>query len=156
MNKTSRIILTTVGTLIIGSASGLLTADAIGTWYAALQKPSFNPPNWVFGPAWTILYILMGIGMGLIWTSTAPANSIRNAWIIYGVQLGLNVLWTLIFFGLRQPTWALVEIVLLWLAIVWTIRTFLPIHRAAGYLLIPYLLWVSFASLLNGAIVALN
>jgi tryptophan-rich sensory protein len=112
-----------------------------------LQKPSFNPPNWVFGPAWTILYILMGIGMGLIWTSNAPARSIRNAWIIYGVQLGLNVLWTLIFFGLRQPKWALVEIVLLWLAIAWTIRTFLPIHRTAGYLLIPYLLWVSFASL---------
>jgi tryptophan-rich sensory protein len=149
-------IITIVGTLVVGSLSGLLTADAIGTWYVGINKPSFNPPNWIFGPVWTVLYILMGIAAGLVWTSGAEPAAKRRALGIYLVQLVLNFGWSLIFFGLRSPVWAFVEIILLWAAIVWCMRSFGSIHRTAMLLLVPYLLWVSFATVLNGAIAALN
>jgi benzodiazapine receptor len=151
-----KFIITIAGTLALGSLSGLLTADTIGTWYVGINKPAFNPPNWIFGPVWTVLYILMGTAVGLVWTSSAePANK-RRALGAYLVQLVLNFGWSLIFFGLRSPGWAFVEIILLWTAIVWCIRSFGSIHRPAMLMLVPYLLWVSFAAVLNGAIVALN
>ena len=151
-----KIFIAVVGTVAIGSASGLVTADAIDTWYAGINKPSFNPPNWIFGPVWTLLYILMGVAAGLVWSSTAEASVKRRALAVYILQLGLNALWSFLFFGLRSPQLALAEIVLLWIAIVWCMRLFEPIHRTSAYLLVPYLLWVSFASVLNGAIVWLN
>jgi benzodiazapine receptor len=151
-----KILIAVVGTVAIGSASGLITADAINTWYAGINKPSFNPPNWIFGPVWTLLYILMGVAAGLVWSSTAEATVKRRALAAYILQLGLNALWSILFFGLRSPQLALTEIVLLWIAIVWCMRLFEPIQRTAAYLLVPYLLWVSFASVLNGAIVWLN
>ncbi|MBK9289296.1 MAG: tryptophan-rich sensory protein [Flavobacteriales bacterium] len=151
-----KILIAIVSTLVLGSLSGLLTIDAINGWYASLAKPSFNPPNWVFGPAWSVLYILMGLAAGLVWSANSDASLKRKALLSYIVQLGLNVVWTLIFFGLKSPAVALVEIIVLWVAIVWCIRLFLPISRPAAYLLVPYLLWVTFASVLNGAIVFLN
>lgn len=151
-----KFIITIAGTLVMGSLSGFLTADAIGTWYVGINKPSFNPPNWIFGPVWTVLYILMGIAAGLVWTSSAEPAAKRRALSIYLVQLVLNFTWSLIFFGLRSPGWAFVEILILWAAIAWCIRSFGSIHRTAMLLLVPYLLWVSFAAVLNGAIVALN
>lgn len=151
-----KFLITIVGTLVLGSLSGLVTVDAISGWYASLNKPSFNPPNWVFGPAWTVLYILMGLAAGLVWCSEGDAALKRRALMAYAVQLGLNLAWSLIFFGLQAPKLALVEIIVLWIAIVWCIRVFRPVHAVAAYLLVPYLLWVTFASVLNGAIVVLN
>ena len=151
-----KFLITILGTLVMGSLSGLRTADAIGTWYVGINKPAFNPPNWIFGPVWTLLYILMGIEAGLLWNSSAEPMSKRRALSVYLLQLILNFGWSLIFFGLRSPALAFAEIILLWLAIVWCIRSFGPIHRTAMLLLIPYLLWVNFAAVLNGAIVFLN
>ncbi len=148
--------ITIIGTLVLGSLSGLLTAEAVGTWYVGINKPSFNPPNWIFGPVWTMLYILMGIAAGLVWNSNVEPKIKRRALGIYLLQLFLNFLWSLLFFGLRSPALAFLEIMLLWLAIVMCIRAFGPIHRTAMVLLLPYLLWVSFAAVLNGAIVFLN
>lgn len=149
-------LITILGTLIVGSLSGLLTADAISTWYVGIAKPTFNPPNWIFGPVWTVLYILMGTAAGLVWNRGSEPALKRRALLAYLVQLVLNFGWSLLFFGLRSPGWAFVEIILLWTSIVWCIRAFRIVHRTAGALLLPYLFWVSFAAVLNGAIVALN
>lgn len=156
LSSPAKFLITIVGTLLVGSLSGLLTADAIGTWYVTLHKPSFNPPNWIFGPVWTVLYILMGIAAGLVWNSGSEPAVKRRALGAYVAQLVLNFGWSLIFFGLRSPGWAFVEILLLWTAIVWCMRMFRPAQRTAMLLLLPYLLWVTFASALNAAIVVLN
>ncbi len=136
-------------------AAGLLgtafTISAIPAWYSLLDKPAFSPPNWVFGPVWTILYALMGIAAFLVWRR-AGAGALVPFW----VQLALNALWTPVFFGLRSPLMGLVVIALMWLAIVWTIAKFWPVSRPAALLLLPYLAWVSFASALNLAIYLLN
>jgi tryptophan-rich sensory protein len=138
----------------VGVLGSFFTVSSIPSWYAILNKPVFSPPNWVFGPAWTILYILMGISLYLVWTSKFKLK--QNAFNLFFVQLGLNLLWSIFFFGLKNPTLALVDIVVLWIAIFLTIRSFYKINRLAGNLLIPYLLWVSFAAVLNLAIVILN
>lgn len=151
-----RYVIAILGTMALGSASGLITNGAIDTWYVHLDKPSFNPPNWIFGPVWTLLYFLMGLAAGLVWNTDAPQVAKQRALVVYVVQLALNVLWSLLFFGLKDPVFALVEIIVLWLAIGWCMLLFRKIDRRAGNLLVPYLLWVSFAAVLNGAIVALN
>ncbi|MBI2644242.1 MAG: tryptophan-rich sensory protein [Candidatus Wildermuthbacteria bacterium] len=138
---------------IIGS---LFTVNAIPTWYAALEKPALNPPGWVFGPAWTTLYALMGIAAFLIWRMGWERKEVKMALGVFGIQLFLNAIWSIIFFGFQSPGWALVEIVSLWLAIVWTIIVFYKISKPAAYLLVPYILWVSFAAYLNYAIWILN
>lgn len=138
---------------IIGS---VFTASAIPTWYAGLVKPALNPPAWVFGPAWITLYALMGVSAWLIWKNGWKKKEVRMALGAFGIQLFLNAIWSIIFFGLHSPGWALVDIALLWFAIVWTMVVFYRISRPAAYLLVPYLLWVSFASYLNYAIWALN
>lgn len=140
-----------LGAGILGS---FFTVSSIPTWYVTLNKPPFSPPNWVFGPAWTILYILMGISLYLVWISKGKLK--QNALNLFFVQLGLNALWSIIFFGMKNPTLALVDIVALWIVIFLTIKSFTKISKLAGNLLIPYLLWVSFASVLNLAIVLLN
>ena len=138
---------------VIGSAP---TMDDVNGWYTTIEKPFFTPPSWLFGPAWTVLYVLMGIAFWRVWR-LAPAGEARNrALLLFGVQLVLNALWSLIFFQWRQPLLALVEIVALWIAIALTIRAFRPLDRAAAWLLAPYLAWVTFATALNAGMVVLN
>lgn len=142
--------------LAAGAIGGLATAPAIPGWYAALNKPAFSPPNWVFGPVWTALYAMMGIAACLVYEKGAGNKNVRMALAVFGAQLALNVLWSLIFFGLRSPLYGLACIAVLWLAIAATIVKFYPLSRPAGLLLVPYLLWVSFASILNFYIWVLN
>lgn len=143
------------GTLGIGFLGSIATAPSISTWYSTLIKPSFNPPNWLFGPVWTVLYTLMGISVFLVWRKKTNSNT-KRALILYLIQLSLNLSWSIVFFGLRQPALAFINIVALWVAIIVTIQKFKIISRPASILLIPYLLWVTFASILNFSIVVLN
>lgn len=131
----------------------LATTPTIGNWYVLLNKPSFNPPNYLFGPVWTLLFTLMGISAYLVWKKK---KKITTPLIFYAVQLGLNLLWSILFFGLQLPSTAFLEIIFLWILIALTINEFYKVDRLAAYLLIPYILWVSFAALLNYSIVALN
>ncbi|MBI2601065.1 tryptophan-rich sensory protein [Candidatus Daviesbacteria bacterium] len=144
-----------LGAGIIGS---FFTVSSIPTWYATLNKPSFSPPNWVFGPVWTILYILMGISLYLVWTKKNPLITLRAMGVpaIFWVQLILNTTWSILFFGTENPTLALFDVVALWIAILLTIKSFYKISKLAAYLLYPYLAWVTFAALLNLSIVILN
>lgn len=141
---------------IVGIVSALFTISAIPTWYTKLVKPSFSPPNWLFGPVWTILYLMMGIAFYLIWIRGWKKKKIRTAGMFFLIQLAFNFLWSISFFGLRSPELGFINIVLLWLFIVVTMIRFYPLSKPSFYLLIPYLLWVSFAAVLNGAIVVLN
>lgn len=137
-----------------GAIGSLFTSDAIPTWYATLSKPSFNPPNWVFGPVWTLLYALQGIAFYLV---LRTKHHLRDAAIgIFVAQIILNTLWSILFFGLQMPGLALIDIFVLLGCIVWAIATFKEITPAAAKLLWPYLAWVSFAAVLNAAIVVLN
>lgn len=136
---------------IAASVGGAATSRSVDDWYRTLRKPSFNPPGSVFGPVWTVLYIMMGIADYLI-DMNGTGERRDNARRIYKIQLGLNTLWSVLFFGLRAPGFAVVEIVALWTAILMTIRTFWPISRVAAWLLVPYLLWTTFATALNAAI----
>lgn len=138
---------------IIGS---VFTINSIPTWYAHLNKPSFSPPNWIFGPVWTLLYLLMGISVYLIWSKGLKKKSIKSALKLFLVQLALNFIWTPIFFGLRSLEFGLIVIVAMWIYIFLTIKSFYLISKLAAYLLIPYLLWVSFATILNASLVLLN
>lgn len=145
------IILTTM----IGIMSGRTTSSKIETWYATLQKPVWQPPNWLFGPVWTVLYTLMGIALARLWL--APAGRMRTiALILFAVQLVLNALWSPVFFNLEQLGWALVVIVLLVVAIGALMIVSYRVDPIATYLLIPYLVWVLFATALNGSIWQLN
>ena len=126
-----------------------------GEWYAALRKPSWNPPSWVFGPVWTALYTMMAVAAWLVWKQGGWAQQ-RRPLAIFLAQLLLNALWTPLFFGLHWPGVAFAEILLMWLAIAWTIAAFSRVHRVAAGLLVPYLAWVSFASVLNWTVWKLN
>jgi tryptophan-rich sensory protein len=139
-----------------GIVGGIFTAQSVRTWYVTLQKPSFAPPNWVFGPAWITLYTLMGIALYLVWQKTDEANVPRAVFIVFGIQLVLNALWSYVFFGLRSPLLGFIEITLLWAAIVATIILFWRISSAAALLLTPYLLWVTFAAALNFSLWRMN
>jgi tryptophan-rich sensory protein len=138
---------------LVAAAGAYFTITGRGSWYEAIERPEWNPPNWVFGPVWTLLYILMGIAFYLVWKSGKPA---RLAMILWCVQLGLNFLWSYLFFGQHQIGWALVEIIALWLAILATIFAFAKINKGASWLLVPYISWVSFAAILNYAIWIMN
>lgn len=133
---------------------GLATARSVGTWYQTLAKPPFNPPDWVFAPVWTILYIMIAVSGWMVWCKIGFAD--RLAFTAYGLQLALNLLWSLLFFGLRQPALALIEIAGLWVMIAATLVMFWKHDRIAALLLAPYLAWVSFATALNTALVVLN
>jgi len=146
-------ILFSLGAGVIGS---FFTASSVSTWYQTIQKPSFNPPSWVFSPVWTILFIMMGVALYLVWKEGLREKKVKIAFIIFWVQLVLNTLWSVLFFGLQSPLYALVEIIFLWVAIFITIIWFSRVSKKAAYLLIPYLLWVSFATILNFAIFYLN
>jgi tryptophan-rich sensory protein len=156
MNIYLKLIISIVVCLSVGGISGFFTTSEIASWYATLQKPSFNPPNYLFGPVWTILYILMAIALWLIWKSDAPEALKNKAMLLFGIQLILNFFWSIIFFSLHQLGFALAEITAMWIFILLSILAFYPISRTAAFLLIPYLLWVSFASVLNFSIWRLN
>ena len=157
MNKITKILVAVAICLAVGYFSGTVTRSAITDWYPTLNKPSFNPPNWVFAPVWTLLYVMMGVAAGLVWDRIAyESEIIQKALLFFIIQLGLNALWSYLFFGLKNPMLAGVEIVLLWLMIYETYFQFAKINKIAGYLLIPYLAWVSFAAVLNASIWWLN
>ena len=142
--------------LFAGVLGSVFTTPAIPTWYATLIKPSFAPPNWLFAPVWTTLFIMMVISLFLVWQKGMEDLNVKNALYIFGVQLILNALWSAIFFGLRSPIAGLIEICILWILILLTIMKFMKISRTAGLLLIPYILWVSFAAIINFFIWRLN
>jgi translocator protein len=156
-----------------GALGGWATSQGVGDWYLTLAKPSFNPPSWVFGPAWTLLYILMGLAFFLVWDQGAthaeggrgegPGGTreggllgVRGAMALFGVQLMLNALWSFLFFWAQAPGWAFAEILLLWAAIAGTMVLFLRQRPLAGWLMTPYLGWVTFAAVLNFSIWTLN
>ena len=141
---------------LAGGIGAIFTVSAIPTWYAALAKPALNPPSWVFGPVWTTLYLLMGIAAFLVWNKGWDRKDVRKALGVFLLQLALNAIWSIIFFGLHSPFWAFVDIVAMWLAIVWTMMLFYRISKPAMWLLLPYILWVSFAAYLNYSILMLN
>ncbi len=141
--------------IIIGGISSYATASGIHDWYITIRKPSFNPPNYLFGPVWTFLYVLMGVSLFLIWSSS-PGKKRSNALVIFAVQLTLNFLWSFLFFKFNLIGVALAEILMIWISILMMIILFSRVDKFAAYLQIPYLLWVSFASTLNGAIWFLN
>lgn len=139
-----------------GIIGGLFTASAIPTWYRQLIRPPLSPPNWVFGPVWTVLYLFMGIAAFLVWKKAGKQKPAHAALGIFALQLLLNMLWSIVFFGLRNPFLAFVEILILIAAIVWTMIRFYRFSHAATYLLAPYLAWVIFAAYLNFGIWMLN
>jgi len=155
-SRITKLIISLVGCQLAGIIGSFFTAPSISTWYAVLEKPFFVPPNWLFAPAWILLYFLMGISAYLIWIRGFEKKEVREALMFFTLQLILNTIWSVLFFGLLSPLWGFVEIIFLWLAILFTILKFYPLSRKAAYLLIPYILWVSFAALLNFSILMLN
>jgi len=142
--------------LLAGVIGSSFTIKSISTWYAFLVKPFFAPPNWLFGPAWTVLYILMGISLFLVLKHGIGKVKEKIAVTFFGIQLVLNVFWSLLFFTLHNPFLAFIEIIAMWFSILLTIVMFYKISKKAAYLLIPYILWVTFASILNASIWLLN
>jgi len=158
-NRTRDIIKLAISIVICqgaGVIGSLFTRSSIPTWYATIEKPSFTPPNWVFTPVWITLFGLMGISLFIIWRRGLAEKKIGKALGIFGVQLILNILWSALFFGLRSPLAGLIDIAVLWIAIALTCFYFYMISKAAGVLLAPYLVWASFAVVLNASIWRLN
>lgn len=156
MNVYLKFIFSILFVQAIGIAGSFFTFTSISDWYPALNKPGFTPPNWIFGPVWTILYLLMGISLFLVWKKGIKNEKVSSALTLFFIQLALNFLWSVIFFGLKMPGLAFFEIVILWIAILIVILKFLKLNKTAAYLLIPYFVWVSFASVLNLFIFLLN
>jgi len=151
-----RLIISLLIPQAVGILSGFATARGVREWYPALQKPGFTPPSWVFAPVWTVLYLMMGVALYLVWRQGTDRPEIRIALAAFAVQLILNGLWSLIFFGARAPGPAFVEIVALWLAIGVTVVLFYGVSRPAAALMVPYWAWVGFAAALNLGIWRLN
>ena len=151
-----KLIISIVACQCAGLIGSVFTTPAIPTWYAALEKPLFTPPNWLFAPAWITLYLLMGISASIIWHRGLDKPQVRTALIIFLIQLILNALWSVVFFGLESPLYGVVVIAVLWIAIVATIVQFFRISTLAGALLLPYIGWVTFAAALNISIFMLN
>jgi len=151
-----RLIISLALPQLAGLAGSLFTTPAIPAWYAGLEKPSFNPPNWIFAPVWTLLFLLMGISLYFIWGRGLENKKSKIAVLIFAVQLALNALWSIVFFGFHNLGAAFVAIIFLWFAIFVNIVAFAKISKQAAYLLLPYILWVSFAAILNFSILTLN
>jgi translocator protein len=159
-----RLIISLALPQMAGLIGSFFTISAISSWYATLQKPSFSPPNWIFGPVWILLYILMGISIYLIWQKidempeapNAQDKKVKNVVLLFWIHLIFNAAWSIIFFGLQNTGLALLNIIIIWLLIVILIIKFWRINKWSAYLLIPYLIWVSFASALNYFIWRLN
>ena len=155
-NKIVRFIASIIICQLAGIIGSFFTSSSISTWYVGIAKPSFNPPNWVFAPVWTALFILMGVSLYFVWVKGFKAKGVKTGLLLFSIQLILNIFWSVFFFGLQNPLIAFIEIIVLWIAILLTILKFYKVSRTAAYLLIPYLLWVSFAAILNLAILVLN
>ena len=157
---TTTSILKLIASIVLCQMAGVIgavfTSSAVPTWYAALRKPPFTPPGWVFSPVWITLYLLMGFSAFLVWNKGWGDSRVRIALSLFVVQLVLNALWSLMFFGLRSPLAGLVDIVALWVFILLTTIYFFKVSCTAGTLLMPYILWVSFAAILNFSIWRLN
>jgi len=141
---------------LAGIAGSLFTVSAIPDWYANLQKPLLSPPNWVFGSVWTLLYILMGVSVYLVWQRVGDSKKDRRVLWLFWIHLFFNALWSVIFFGLHNPGAALVNLIIIWLFVIVLISKFWRVRKLSSCLLIPYLLWVSFAGYLNYHIWILN
>lgn len=155
INNSTKLIASIALPFVAGTIGSLATFPNISTWYSGLAKPGFNPPNWIFGPVWTTLYILMGISLYVFWTK-AYKGSKRSGMLLFALQLALNALWSLVFFGMHWLWGGVAVIVLLLLAIAMTARAFWPVSQVATLLLVPYILWVSFATVLNIAVALMN
>ncbi len=156
MNKPNRSIPALIGWIALtycAAATGMFVST--GGWYAALVKPAWNPPGWLFGPVWTLLYTMMAVAAWLVWQK-GGWKAQKRALVLYLVQWALNALWTPLFFGLHQPGWAFAEILVLDLAVLATLLAFWPVRRAAALLLLPYAAWIAFATVLNFTIWQLN
>ena len=156
MKPIFKLIISIAIPLAVGALGACFTSESVNGWYATLSKPAFNPPNWLFAPVWTILYILMGIAFYIIWKSHSKLNKRYTGYTYYWLQLVLNFLWTFIFFGQRNIGLALLDIVLLFIMIAGTIMSFRKISKTAAWLLAPCICWVAFAMALNFAIWKLN
>ena len=179
MKNTTKLIISILICEFSGVVGSVFTTSAIKSWYYFLNKPSFSPPDWLFAPVWTFLFLLMGISLYLVWSKDFAANVTandaskkswnpisaklwsgnwreENAALIFVFQLVLNILWPVIFFGLKSPGFAFIEILMLWFAILYTIVNFYRISKPAAYLLLPYIAWVSFAAILNFFVWRLN
>jgi len=159
MLKKASVLLGVIVSVLIAQMAGIIgsffTFSSVQSWYAFLEKPFFAPPNWLFAPAWITLYVLMGIAAFLVWRKRYTAGAKLALWL-YGVQLALNALWSVIFFGMRNPGLAFVEIVVLWVLILVVTLKFFKVEKTAGWLFVPYLLWVTFAAILNFVVWRLN
>lgn len=142
--------------LLIGVFSSFATQSSVDTWFFNLNKPNFNPPNWLFAPVWAILYTLMGVAAGIVWAKGTHHIWVKTALYHFVFQLLLNAAWSIVFFGLKQPIWALMVIIMLIILLGLTIRWFSIVSKTAAYLLVPYFLWVCFATALNYKIWELN
>lgn len=156
MFKIFRYVLSIGICLLAGAVGTIFTVSSIPTWYVLLNKPSFSPPNWLFGPVWTILYILMGVSLAMVWLKGVKSKKVRDAILLFGIQLGLNAIWSPVFFGAKNLFLALVIIIFMWIYILKTILAFRKIDKTSSYLLYPYITWVSFASILNFSVWLLN
>jgi translocator protein len=157
MSTSFKILIGVSVCLAVGFLSGYATQSSVSSWFLTLEKPSFNPPSWVFGPVWTMLYILMGVAAGWVWGCYSQyPETVKRALLFFGIQLALNALWSVLFFGMRNPLLALVDIVILLFLIFETFLQFRRINPNASYLLLPYFAWVLFATVLNASIWWLN
>lgn len=152
----SKLIVSLIICQLAGFVGSLFTTPSVPVWYASLAKPSLTPPNWIFSPVWIILFVLMGISLFLLWEKTLHYPGVKTVMSWFAVQLVLNMLWSFLFFGLKSPFFALIEIIILWIAIFITILKSLRVSKLSGMLLIPYLVWVTFAAGLNYSIWTLN
>ena len=156
MTDIVKLLISVLACQCAGFIGSIFTTPSIPTWYATLQKPPFTPPNWLFAPAWITLYLLMGISAFIIWRRGVDNRGVREALIVFLIQLILNSLWSVVFFGLKSPLYGVVVIIVLWIAILFTILKFFKLSTVAGGLLLPYILWVSFAAALNISVWVLN
>ena len=156
MNNLVRLGIAVTIPLVVGGLSGFATAQGVRDWFPTLIKPSFNPPSWVFGPVWTLLYVMMGIAAFMVWQKGWENGAVKIALGFFAFQLILNGLWSVLFFGMRMPALAFADIILLWASIGATVVFFWRVSPAAGMLLLPYEAWVTFAAVLNGSIWILN
>ena len=156
LNGVIKFVISILASFAAGGIGSLFTFKAIPTWYAGLKKPRYTPPNWAFGPVWTTLYILMGISVFLVWQNGLATNGTLLAFTLFWIQLALNALWSIIFFGMKSKGGGVVTIIVLWLLILATIVASFPVSAWAGAILIPYIAWVSVASYLNIGLWRLN
>ena len=154
--KLTYIVISVVICLLVGFLSGFATQTSVDSWYESLNKPFFNPPNWIFAPVWTTLYIMMGIAAGIVWSKGLHHIWVKTALYHFSFQLIFNAMWSVVFFGFNQPFWALLVILVLLALILLNMKSFRVASKTAAYLLVPYFIWVCFATLLNYKIWEMN